>query len=404
VAKSVTRYWPIVLGVIAVGAIAYSCMPAAVEVDVAEVTRGLLRVTVDHEGKTRIKEKYVVSAPLSGRLARIDIHPGDRVLAAKTILTTIEPTDPALLDVRARVEAEARVRAMEANLQRANATVARDQEIYLLAKADVDRVRKLLPTGAISKEDADRIEFRYRVVAEEMRASQFGVTVAEFELEQARAALLRTQPRDAGNSEPARFDITSPISGAVLRVFQESATIVTPGTRLVEVGDPSDLECEIDVLSVDAARIVPGAKVILEHWGGREPLIGTVRVVEPAAFTKISALGVEEQRVWVIVDFIDGPEKRKSLGDGYRVEARIVVWEKENVIKVPAGALFRRGEEWAVYVAKDGRAQLRTLKVGESSGIETEALSGIDAGETVILHPSDRVRAGVRIAARVSGD
>jgi HlyD family secretion protein len=392
--------WPFVVGLTLVGALVYAFLPAPVDVDVATVTRGLLRVTVDQEGKTRIKEKYVVSAPLAGRLVRVAIHAGDAVTAGKTVLTAIEPTDPALLDTRARAEAEARVKAAEASRKRALATVEREKEAAAMAKHDYDRARTLLPARGIAQEEVDRAEHKERVAQEELRAAQFAVLIAEFELEQARAALVRTQPREGSDPDAWRFDIRSPINGTVLRVFQESATVVTSGTRLLELGDPVDLECEIDVLSTDAVKIVSGAPVLLEHWGGEQPLLARVRVVEPAAFMKVSALGVEEQRVWVIADFIDPPATRQTLGDGYRVEARIVVWERDNVLKVPAGALFRHEGAWAVFAVERGRARLRAVRVGKSNGLETEMLDGLQVGDLVILYPSDRIRDGMGVVSR----
>lgn len=397
---SIQKLWPFAVGLVVLGAIVYAFLPAPVDVDVAVVTRGLLQVTVDHEGKTRIKEKYVVSSPLAGRLLRVEIHPGDVVTAGKSMLTAIEPTDPALLDARARAEAEARVKAAEASRKRALAAVERDKEAHESTAHDYDRAKRLRATQAIAHEEFDKAEHKERMAAEELRVAQFAALIAEFELEQARAALLRTQPREGSDADAWRFGIRSPITGKVLRVFQESATVVTPGTRLIELGDPTDLECEIDVLSTDAVKIVPGAKVLLEHWGGEYPLLARVRVIEPSAFMKVSALGVEEQRVWVIADFVDPPAKRKTLGDGYRVEARIVAWEGEDVLKVPAGALFRHADDWAVFVAENGRGYLRPVHVGKSNGQEAEVLDGLQVGDVVILHPSDRIKNDIGITPR----
>ena len=230
--------------------------------------------------------------------------------------------------------------------------------------------------------------------------------IAEFELQQARAALLLAV--DAEESEPSssanaggRFPIASPIDGRVLRVFQESSTVVQAGARLMELGDPLDLEVAVDVLSTDAVKIKPGAKAKLEHWGGEGALDGKVRLVEPSAFTKTSALGVEEQRVWIIIDLTDPPESRATLGDGYRVEARITTWEGRDVVKIPAGALFRKNPEtWAVFIADGEVASTREVKPGQSNGIETEILQGLKPGERVILHPSDRIADGVKVSAR----
>ena len=374
-------------------------LPKPIEVEVAEVKRGLLRVTVDEDGRTRIKERYVVAAPLAGQLLRIKLKPGHAVEAGKTIVAAIDPPDPALLDERARAQAEAQVRAAEARHKKAAADLERAQATFEFASKDLARARDLRIKRSISQQDYDLVAERERISAALLRAAQFEQQVAVHELEMARAALLRTHS-SPGERMAHRLEIPSPIRGRVLRVFQESEAVVTPGTRLLELGDPTDLEIEIDVLSADAVKIKPGAKVYLEHWGGPEPLLARVRLVEPAGFLKISALGVEEQRVWVIADFVDPPEKRPTLGDAYRVEARIVTWEEEGVLKVPAGALFRKGDGWAVYRAANGRAVLRSVTVGQSNALEAQILDGLSEGERVIVHPSDKVKDGVAIQSR----
>jgi HlyD family secretion protein len=234
----------------------------------------------------------------------------------------------------------------------------------------------------------------------ELKAAQIAIQIADFEVEQAKAALLRTRPFRSGEDEPWRLEIRSPITGRVLRVLQESATVVTPGMPLLELGDPTDLEVVIDVLSTDAVKVAAGAPMLLEHWGGEAPLRGRVRLVEPAAFTKLSALGVEEQRVNVIATFVDPPEKWRALGDAFRVEARIVVWEAADVLKVPAGAVFPHNENKSVFVIADGVARLRQIKSGHSNGLETEVLEGLEPGTEVIVYPGDKVRDGTRVTRR----
>ncbi len=283
--------------------------------------------------------------------------------------------------------------------KKAAADLERAQATFEFASKDLARARDLRIKRSISQQDYDLVAERERISAALLRAAQFEQQVAVHELEMARAALLRTHS-SPGERMAHRLEIPSPIRGRVLRVFQESEAVVTPGTRLLELGDPTDLEIEIDVLSADAVKIKPGAKVYLEHWGGPEPLLARVRLVEPAGFLKISALGVEEQRVWVIADFVDPPEKRPTLGDAYRVEARIVTWEEEGVLKVPAGALFRKGDGWAVYRAANGRAVLRSVTVGQSNALEAQILDGLSEGERVIVHPSDKVKDGVAIQSR----
>jgi HlyD family secretion protein len=382
------------------GLLVYAFWPRPVDADLASVVRGVLRVTVDEDGKTRIKDRYIVSAPLAGRLQRISLRSGDRVTASKTLLAVIEPGDPALLDDRARAEALARVKAAEATRQQAVPKLERSRVAHEYASTELRRARQLLPSRGMSQQDYEDALHKERIAQEELKTAQFAVQIADFELDLARAALTRTRVPMSGDSETWRFDILAPVDGRVLRVFQESSAVVTPGQRLLEVGDPADLEVEVDVLSSDAVKVTPGAKVFLERWGGDEPLLGRVRLVEPAGFMKVSALGVEEQRVNVIIDFTDSSEKYARLGDAYRVEARIVIWEADDVPKVPAGSLFRQGERWAVFAVENGQARLRPVEIGRSNGLETEIRSGLADGEQVILHPSDKIHEGTHVRAR----
>jgi HlyD family secretion protein len=418
-----SKLFMLFVGLLVVAGLVYAFMPEPVEVDLVEVERGNVRVTVDEDGKTRIREKYVVSAPLNGRILRISMDPGDEVKAGKTLLTMIEPRDPELLDARSVAQAEARVKAAEAALRRAEPLLEAAREEQSLAEAKVTRARGARAQNAISETELDEAEFYYRQQSEMLRSAKIAQEIAQFELDQAEAALIRSKPRvesdlppqpsaaSEGNGTPDppanengsngwNLPIYSPINGRVLRVFQESAAVVTPGTPLVELGDPTDLEVEIDVLSRDAVRIEPGDLVLLEHWGGVRPLRGRVRTIEPSGFTKISTLGVEEQRVYVIVDLVEPPEERATLGDGFRVEASVVIDEAQNVLKVPTSALFRVGTEPTVFQVVDGVVEQRKVKVGRQNGLEAEILDGLKEGNLVVLHPSDRVEAGVKVHQR----
>lgn len=378
----------------------YAFVPRPIEVEVATVTRGPLQVTVNEDGKTRIKERYIVSTPLGGRLLRVELHPGDAVEAGKTLLTTLEPNDPELLDPRTRAQAEARVKAAEATRHRAGPQLERARTAHEFAKTELDRAQRLYRENTLSHQELDNAEQKERTTAEELKSAQFAVQIADYELELARAALLRTTPGSSRASDAWHFPILAPINGRVLRVFQESSTVVSAGARLLELGDPADLEVEVDVLSADAVKIKTGAKVFLEHWGGDAPLPGRVRVVEPSGFLKISALGVEEQRVNVIVDFTDPPAWRGSLGDAYRAEARIVIWEGANVLKVPTGALFREGEDWAVFTVTNGKARLQRVTLGHRNDLDAEVRVGLVEGTQIIVHPSDKVETGGKVLAR----
>jgi HlyD family secretion protein len=391
---------PITIGLAVVAAIVYALWPKPVPVDFESVARGPMEVTVDEEGKTRIKERYVVSAPLAGRLRRIALKAGDPVEAGKTVVAVIEPSDPALLDARGLAEAVARVKAAEATAAQAVPNLERAKAALEFAQSDHRRVRQLRERGGSTQQDEENAELQVRTHSEELKAAQFAEQIANYELELARAALVRSRTDGDSASEPTNFEIRAPIDGRVLRVREESAGVVTPGTELITLGDPRDLEVEVDVLSSDSVAIKPGAPVRFEHWGGEQPLLGRVRLIEPAGFTKVSALGVEEQRVWVLADFVDPPAKREALGDGYRVEARIIVWHSDDVLKVPASALFRQGDEWAVFRDVDGHARLTGIKIGHNNGIEAEVLDGLAEGDVVIAHPSDKVVDGIRVRQR----
>ncbi|RPI81845.1 MAG: HlyD family efflux transporter periplasmic adaptor subunit, partial [Planctomycetaceae bacterium] len=331
-----------------VGGIVYAFLPKPVPVDFGRVTRGVLQVAVEEDGRTRIKDRYIVSAPLAGKLERIRLKPGARV-SPGDVVAVIEPSDPALLDPRALAQAEARVKGARSAIERAAAGLEAAKVSLDHAETEFARAEELLRKKAISPTDYDTRVMLRRMRVEEYRTARHSREIAEFELELAEAALLRTRPPAAGSTptDVFLFELRAPpvaVPGGqfqVLRVAQESEAVVSPGQSLLELGDPSDLEVEIDVLSADAVKIRPGGRVLLEQWGGDEPLEGQVRLVEPAGFTKISALGVEEQRVYVIVDFPDRSKLPSTLGDAYRVEAKILVWEGMDVVQVPMSALFR---------------------------------------------------------------
>jgi HlyD family secretion protein len=379
------------------GLLAYGFWPVPIQVEVVQATRGTVQVTVNEDGKTRIREKYTVSAPVAGKLFRIELEEGDAVVQGQTVLARIEPGDPTLLDAREYAQAEARVRAAEASARQTNAALQRAEEAHGLAEHEYKRALELIQTNVMSKSEFDQAEHQERMAQADIRSAEFAVAVANFEWDLAKAALIRSRPGSNGEHTADMLTITSPIDGKVLRVFQESAGVVTSGTQLLEIGDPHDLEMLIDVLSNDAVKIRPGAKVFVEHWGGDGELEGTVRLVEPSAFLKISALGVEEQRVNVIADFTSPFEQRQTLGDGYRIEARIVVDQATDVIKVPAGTLFPERGAWHVFRVAEGRAVLQQVEPGKSNGLETEILSDLDDGAVLILHPTDKIEDGARV-------
>ena len=395
-ARRWSRWLPWIVGSGLLALIAVGLLPKPLPAEIAVVARGDLRVTVNEEGMTRVKNRYLIASPVAGQLRRIDWKPGAVVEAGKTVLAVLESGGADILDARSLVQAEARVRAAEAAVAQALAQRARAVANANLQREDFARQKLLFASGALSRQEFDAAETRVTTTAQEARAAEFAGQIAEFEAAQARALLLRGQPAGAGaRGEP--LVILSPVSGRVLRVMQESERLVPAGFALLEVGDPTDLEARIEVLSRDGVVIQPGARVQLEQWGGPVALNARVRVVEPSAFTKVSALGVEEQRVYVIVDFTDPLEVRRSLGDNYRVEARIETWSGQNILKVPSGALFQRGAQWQTYVVEGKRAVLRTVRVGRSSGRETEILEGLTEGQNVVIYPGDQIADGSRI-------
>jgi HlyD family secretion protein len=351
--------------VAAAGVIAWSLMPRPILVETAKGVTGRFVATVDEDGKTRVRERYVVVAPLGGRTTRIALKVGDSVTADETI-TSILPSPAPLLDPRSRREAEERLGTAEAGRERAKAAVERANAQFAQAKTDLDRARTLFQRGVSTAQALERQELAMRLADRDLRAAEFLDHATEHEEEQAKALLARYEQGSTTLTD--RWNVTAPVAGAILKVVQESETVVAPGAPLVEIGDPRDLEIVVDVLSTDAIEIQPGAEVIIERWGGTGTLAGRVRRVEPTAFTKISTLGVEEQRVNVIIDIISPQGAWAGLGDGYRVEARITAFGQDNATIVPTGALFRLGAQWQVYVVKDDRAELRRIEVLRQSG------------------------------------
>lgn len=375
--------------------IAIGLWPQPEPVEIGLVSRGPLALMVEEEGMTRVKNRYVISSPVGGLLRRIDWKPGAEVVAGETVLAVLDTRGADLLDARGQAQAEAQVQAAAAALQLADAQHQSAAAAARLARTELERMARLFAAGSVSQQELDAAALRETSAAQAARAAGFALQVAGFELQQAKAVLLRGQAKDPANIEP--LVITAPVSGRILRVFQESERVVPAGHALLEVGDPADLEARIEVLSRDAVGIQPGARVELVKWGGDQALRGRVRVVEPSAFTKISALGVEEQRVNVIVDFLDPLEARPTLGDAYRVEARIVTWESEEVLQAPAGAFFQRGQSWQAYVIDRNRVELRELGVGPTNGFFTVITVGLQAGDRLVVYPGDKILDGVRV-------
>jgi HlyD family secretion protein len=381
-----TRRWlPYAGAVVLVALITAGLWPRPLPVETARAAVGSLRATVNEEGKTRIKQRYVVSAPVAGQLRRIPFKAGAEVRADETVVAIIEPVSPTLLDARTRTATEAKRDTAVANVEKARAG-------QHFAASDLRRLEKLHAEKMVSVQELETGQLREASAAKEQAAAESTLRQAEAEL-----AEFGGSTSVGTNTLLDPVQVKAPATGSVLHVFEENARVVAAGTPLMEIGDPADLEVVVEVLSRDGAAIPPGTPVELEQWGGGQPLRAKVRLVEPAAFTKVSALGVEEQRVNVIADLLTPLDQRPNVGDNFRVEAKIIVWEAHDALKVPAGALFRKGEQWAAFVVADGRARLKIVKAGRSSGTETQVLEGLKQGEEVILYPGSRVRDGQRV-------
>jgi len=390
----------IVAGLLILGAIGWSFAPSPVSVDLGQVAKGRLEVTVDDEGETRVKERYIVAAPAAGRLERIAVEEGDPVVADETVLATILPADPSFLSARDEAQAEARAQAAQASKARADADLGRAKAALAYAKTELERSKRLAAQGTIAKKTLDQAELDVQLKAADLESAQSAVHVAAYELASAEAALMGPGQGKADKVEGCCIVIRSPVTGRVLKRHHESETVVPAGEPLIDVGDPRDIEIVADLLSTDAVKLKPGAHVYIDHWGGPKALNGRLRLIEPSGFTKISALGIEEQRVNVKIDITDPYEDWSTLGDNFRVEVRVVAWAGDDVLKVPVAALFRDAEGWAVFVDHDGRAETRQVTIGHRNDLEAEVTGGLKQGDTVILHPGDQVKGGVRIVKR----
>jgi HlyD family secretion protein len=376
-------------------ALAWGFWPRPVLVEVAAVSRGPLQVTVEEEGRTRVKDRFVVSAPVAGYLQRIELDVGD-VLAQGQTVAVLEPLPSEVLDPRSRARAEAQIAAAQATLEAAVKKLDAARAEAKFAHDEYARKQKLRAKETISETLLEEAETRARQTTAEQQSAVFAIEVARFNLEAARTAL-RYSLADNTATRPVTVDLRAPVASRVLSVDHKSEGVVSAGEDLIEIGDPAQLEVAVDVLSQDAVQIRPTTPVQFYRWGGDAPLEGVVRTVEPAGFTKISALGVEEQRVWVIADLVSPRAAWRFLGDGYRVEATFILWQNPDVLQAPASALFHHDGAWAVFVVEDGRARRRRVEVGHRNGLVAEIITGLRAGDRVITHPDDRIENGVRV-------
>jgi HlyD family secretion protein len=390
------RIATVVIGLLLLGGAVVVLRPQPLDVEVAQVERAPLEQKIVADGRTRVRERYTVSAPVTGTLARIDLHEGDAIEPG-SVLARLLPLASPLRDPESRRAAEQRLAASVDAFAQAKATVARAEGVNERATTDLARNETLATKGAATVAELDHARVEARTRQAELASASFAAKVAEHEIAQARAALARFTP-GAGKSE--QFEITSPVRGQVLHVLRKSEGVVTAGTALLEVGDPQALELVADVLSQDAVAIRPGMVARVVHWGGGTPLPAKVRRVEPAAFTKTSALGVDEQRVNVVLDLVGSPDEWRAIGDGFAIEIEITVWSKLDAVQVPTSALFREGSAWAVFVAENGRAKARPVEPGHRGPLRTEIVRALRPGEIVIVHPGAAIRDRARVAFR----
>lgn len=382
-------------GLAVIGTLLYMLLPNPIAVDTAEIQRGAIRVTVDEEGKTKIKDVYVVSSPLAGRVERNPLHVGDKVIAGKTVVATISPTPPPMIDARSRKELEAQVAVAQSAVDLAGTELSQAQAEASLAQKELQRTQTLSKRGIVAERVLERTATDAKVRADAVIRAGQALQLRRDELRSIQSRLIGSDV--TAGPDPEVVNVVAPASGKVLRLLAESETVVGPATPLVEIGDTANLEVVADLLSTDAVNVVEGAAVMIEGWGGPVALAGRVRRIEPAGFTRVSALGIEEQRVHTLIDIDTANGAAAALGHEFRVLVRIEVWKADAAVIVPLGALFRDRDRWAVFKVVDGRAARQDIDLGRRNAVHAEVTAGLDPGDVVILHPSDRVTDGGKV-------
>jgi len=395
------RIFVITVAAMVILAVVYGFMPKPVQIDAVQAKKGSLRVTVDEEGKARVRDRFVISAPVAGYLRRVELEVGDSI-AKGQIVAELEPLRSTVLDPRSRAEALATLSAAQAALNAAKENARSVDAAADYAQKNRERQKALYDMGYVAKDSLDQADADAKRTEANRLAADASVMAARADVERAQSILGHSAAEGAADRSRV-VAVRAPVDGSVLRLHHESEGVVNAGEPVIDVGDPRKLEIKVEVLSADAVSIRPGSTVFFERWGGDAPLTGTVSTVEPEAFTKVSSLGVEEQRVLVIADITSLPEEWKRLGDGYRVEASFVIWEGKDVLQVPASSLFRKGEGWAVFVIEGRRARTRSVNVGHRNGLIAEITGGLSEQDMVITHPDDTVMDGVRVRLRSSG-
>lgn len=392
--------WPAGIGLLVAAGLAFSFWPRAVAVDIAEAVRGPMMTAISDDGITRVREVYVLSAPIAGKLLRVESHAGDFIKARKTVVATIEPTDPAFLDARAQRQLAFTVSAARAARDLAEANVRGREAEQKLAARELARARELFSKGVVSKARVDAAEASLAALDAAVATARAALRQRSFEIQTAEAALISPGSTAAGERASCCIQLRAPVDGQLLRVLQENESFVQPGQPIAEVGDPANLEIVIDLVSSEAVQVAEGDDAIITQWGGQGDLKGRVRRIEPFGQQKVSALGIEERRVNVLIDIVSPRTEWARLGHGFQVDAAIVRWRSENALQVPVGALFRQGKDWAVYRVEGNRARLTKVATGHFNDATAEITDGLQPGDRVVLHPGESVSDGVKVAPR----
>jgi HlyD family secretion protein len=403
------RFLGALVAAAAVLAAAWLAWPRPVGVDLATVVRGPLEVTVNDDGKTRVRHVYTVSAPIAGKVLRISHppgeegavsrHVGDEVRANDTVVAVMQPATPSFIDFRSREGAQAAVAAADAYVKYAESEVHRLEAAVAFYRGELARAQTLARTQTVSVQALDKAKFEAESNEAALVSAKAQVAVWQGVSKSLAARLLDPSSSPSMQDPVCCVQIRAPATGRVLKIIQESESVVQPGTPLLEIGDPLDLEVVADLLSTDAVGIKAGARVLIDGWGGAA-IAASVTRVDPIGFLKVSALGIEEQRVRVTIDFVDGPESWSTLGHDYRVTVHVTVWHADNAATVPVGALFRKGDSWAVFVVEEGRAQTALIQIGHRNSRVAEVIAGLSVGDRLVVHPSDRISDGVKVAER----
>ncbi|SNY91556.1 HlyD family secretion protein [Cohaesibacter sp. ES.047] len=394
----------ILAALLTVGALAYAFWPRPTMVDIGQVTRGSMMVTIDEEGKTRVRDAYVVSTPVAGRLMRVEADPGDAVIKNETIVARMRPTNPSALDIRTREQARAAVTAAEAALRVARADLNKAIGDLDYARSEWKRTEALSEQGTASTATLELKRKSVRSASAMKDNAEAAIAVREAELANARARLISFDGSDLASAkfEEKAIPLRAPTTGRILRILQQSETTLPAGSKIMEIGNiDNDLEVEVDLLSSDAVQISPGDRVLIEQWGGSDQLEGKVERIDPWGYEKYSSLGVEEQRVNAIIQFTGSEASRSKLGHGYRVEVKIIIWQQNDILLIPSNALFRDGQDWAVFKVVDGRAEKTNVTVGKDNGLKAQILDGLNEGDQIILYPSSGITSGIRVKQRV---